>query len=149
MDPATAFGVAAAAIQFIDFSTKLLSKSYEIWTSSTGELLEESHGRTIATKTLQLNGDIRKSYDTKSGGQCASQTDEDIFELCDGCDEIAQQLIVALNKLKYCGGDNSSKRKVFRHALGSIWSKSDIERLDRLLEKCRQQLAMHILFSVR
>jgi hypothetical protein len=47
LEPLSVLSVAASIVQFIDFGTKLISKSRELATSSTGALVE--HGEMIAT----------------------------------------------------------------------------------------------------
>lgn len=47
MDPLTAFGLAANVLAFVDFAGKLISKGYEIYSSSSGVLGENTEVRLL------------------------------------------------------------------------------------------------------
>ncbi|KAL1634474.1 hypothetical protein SLS58_010670 [Diplodia intermedia] len=160
MDPATVLGVVAAAVQFVDFPTKLVSRSYKICTSSSGELCDEERGVAIAQALRNLNGALKKSSETAIGTANATldESDDenkdaarellDLRTLCDGCSDVAQELLDALNKLTI---DKTKRRawESFRIALQSIWSGETIDRLERRLNAYRGQISMHMLWGLR
>jgi hypothetical protein len=49
MDPLTAFSLACGIVQFVDFSSKLVSKGYEISISAEGALAENLDLETVTT----------------------------------------------------------------------------------------------------
>jgi hypothetical protein len=54
LDPLTSLSVATSIVQFIDFSSKLVSKASELRTSATGALIENFELEAVAQHTLSL-----------------------------------------------------------------------------------------------
>ena len=61
MDPITAVSVAAAVTQFIDFSVRLLSTSYDIYVSPHGESGRQVERKTIARDLAEISGEVTRS----------------------------------------------------------------------------------------
>jgi hypothetical protein len=56
IDPLTAIGLAGNIVQFIDYASKLISSSYEIYRSSSRSPRNHVHLESISTRLLELNG---------------------------------------------------------------------------------------------
>lgn len=146
MDPLSALSVVAATLQFVDFSAKLLSQSYEIYKGKGGEFLdkskalqEEKGSITVAEHLLTLNQEIRKSRDAGN---------EDLQKLCDECNAVAHQILGGLNKLKG-DGKKPTVWSSFRLALHTVWSRDEVKRLEQRLETYRQNISFHMIFVMR
>lgn len=148
MDPLSALSVGAAAVQFADFAARLVTLSSEIYTSTSGDLLEIKERRSITENLQSLTARVKTSATRNLAQHLDAKSENEIKTLCEECDEIAQELLACLDKLRRTEGKTTRWRS-FRQALSTIWSHEDIERLERRLGNYKQQIAMHILFSLR
>jgi hypothetical protein len=64
MDPLSALSIAASVVQFVDFGRHILSDSYEIYRSQSGELAKEVDLKIISKDltdlVTQIKGRLRK-----------------------------------------------------------------------------------------
>jgi len=83
MDPITIVSVLGTVVQFVDFSSKVLSKSAEIYRSGKGALTENADIETTAADLSKLNTRLKQS---------TSIGDPDLQALCQACGDISDQL---------------------------------------------------------
>lgn len=146
MDPLSALSVASSVVQFVDFANKLVSGSYEIYQSATGEAERSYELRTITNRLVRLNKTLEKSLSDPPGQQLLP-SEKDLLPLCRKCTEVAKKLLDALNKLTV-----QSRVRVwssFCQALRMVWSQGDIDELQKRLDAFKQQVSMHLLVSLR
>lgn len=147
LDPISALGAAAAILQFLDFSMKLVSKASEIKKSADGVTVEHSHILTaadvIATQchTLETVARGRKSSPDPLPGE------ETLAALCEQTLLAAQTLQQALEGLRTTG--TRSTFKSFRAAIKSVWDKDRIAGMRSQLEEIRSQLMLSLLIVLR
>lgn len=148
MDPLSTLGIVAATVQFVDFSAKLISRSVNAYTSSTGDFQDKREQQKIAETLLGLNAQVQESQTSMMQTTARNQSETDMLDLCEGFNKVTQEFLGALSKLKF---DDTKKRKWtnFRNMLESVWSDDDLKRLERRLETFRQQISMHMLWSMR
>jgi len=138
MDPLTAVGLAGTIVQFVDFTTKIVSKSTELYRSGRGVLAENANIETTTADLKELNSRLE---------QTTAVHDPDLQALCQACGEVADQLLTALAKLRVtCQGQ---KWQSLRKALRSIWSKEDITQLEQRLASFRSELNLRIVIGMR
>lgn len=148
MDPLSVLSVVTATVQFVDFSAKLLSGSLKVYTSNSGELFDRKKDTSIAEDLRDLNEKIQRSSIESVRTTVTDQNERDLLELCAGCDDVARELLDALNKLKL----NKAKNKALescRVALESIWSGDAVDQLEQRLSAYRQQMASHMIWGMR
>lgn len=136
MDPLTVVSLVGTIVQFIDFGSKVISQSAELYHSSTGRLEQNADVETATNDLVRLKGQLD-----------ASRPDNDLQELCDACGKIAAELLEALNGLRVSGGGR--RWQSFRKALKSIWTKDKIEQLENRLTKLREELNLRIAVGLR
>ncbi|ELR05577.1 hypothetical protein VC83_07700 [Pseudogymnoascus destructans] len=107
MDPTSAMGCAANAIQFVEFGRKLVSESLEIYRSA-DNVRNANNNR--------LNEKVR--------------AEKELNRICKNCDDVAQQLLQELDKMRLHGGHR--KWGSFRQALGNIISERHTQRYNIL-----------------
>lgn len=106
MDPLTALSVATSVVSFVDFGSKLLSKSRKLYKSSNGVLTEHVDLQLIALDISTLVQGLRRKLPehrplTKpSKGSATFEDDGALDEMCRRCVDIASELLVQLEKLK-------------------------------------------------
>ena len=139
MDPVSALGVAAAAVQFVDVAWGLIKETQAVWNASTKSQDEIEELKGIALDLMRINDELIS---------CSSDLalDDDVQSLCKQCSEVAQQLIDALNKLIR---KSNRKWESFMKALREVWSKEEIERLVKRIAEFRELISTHILLSFR
>ncbi|KAF2111531.1 hypothetical protein BDV96DRAFT_526639 [Lophiotrema nucula] len=137
VDPFSALSIAASVVQFIDFASRLLSKSNQI--RKHGSAIDVEYLSTKTQDLILLSGGLRSDPGDASGFQ-----DEALNAIAKSCADIADLLIRSLSKLS----KNKSKISTWtsiRLALKSIWNEDQIEALSKQLDGYRQQLALRLL----
>ena len=139
MEVIAAIGLVGNIIQFVDFSGKLISESIQLYRSYDGVLAKNIDIETAAKHLGELNKRLKNS-DTISG-------DGALQRLCLSCQEAANDLLVALDKVKV--KKRQQKWECIRKALQSVWSKEEIKELEKRLEMFKEQLNLHIVVDLR
>ncbi|KAI0902000.1 hypothetical protein F4806DRAFT_22321 [Annulohypoxylon nitens] len=142
MDPFSAIGLAGNIISFLDFGYKVLSKSKDIYKSTTGttalnnELLLETRQLQGVTEGLQMPGLVG-----------LSDQELELKQLAAECSTVSSDLARLINDLKARNPD--SKRESLRAAFRD-WKKKDKKDDLRLrLDRCRNQLNLQIVTLMR
>ena len=126
-------------VQFVEFSSKLIAKSTELYRSSEGALGENIEVEAATNHLVLLNSKIKDSATTTS--------DDALDKLCESCKSTADELLAALDKVKVKGKQN--RWKSIRKALRSVWSKEQIRELEGRLARLREELNLHVLVDLR
>lgn len=157
MDPLTGFSAAGTIIQFVDFSTKLLSSGIELYKSSRGSLeANEEMGLT----TADLKSVVKKLRSTAApviqDGEAVDtlqSVDEDVQSLrdfrkiCNQAEKIAEELIAKLEGLRVKHGGNH-KLESMKAAIKTTWSKDEIKSLAQRLSILRESLDSHTISMI-
>lgn len=144
MDPFNALSIAASVVQFVDFTSKILSTTYELYKSADGASLENAERETV-TKDLQA---LNKRLTNRSSRRGSLAKEEYALEtICRGCNVIADELLEKLERIRIKG--KHTKWKSLRQALKSIWSESAIDEVSRRLARYRQELDTQLLVLIK
>lgn len=136
MDPLTALGLASNIVQFVDFTSKLVSSTRELYVSSSGAKGENLELESIAQSIQELAGRVRPS-NIEQRVILANQ-DNSLFDLSDQCIAVSNELLSVLESLKVKGPHR--RWESFHQAISSQWKKSTIESLQRRLYGIGNQL---------
>jgi hypothetical protein len=139
METLAIIGLVGNIVQFVDFSGKLISKSTKLYQSGAGTLAEHIDIETAAYHLVLLNSKLKDAATITGDGALES--------LCMSCGTAADSLLAALDKIKV--KDKQYKWKSIRKALRSIWSKEEIEDLERRLATFREELNLHVVVDLR
>jgi molecular chaperone GrpE (heat shock protein) len=139
METLATIGLVGNIVQFVDFSGKLISKSSQLYRSGKGALAENVDTETAAKDLVLLNNKLKDAA-TITG-------DRALESLCESCNAVADELLAALDKVKVKG--KQQKWKSIRKALRNVWSKEEIEELERRLAKFRELLNLHVVTDLR
>jgi hypothetical protein len=105
MVPLDAISLAAAILQFVDFGSKLMIESYNVYHSASGAT-EDADALTLATTTLQ---DL--AYRLQIPKYAKTTTDElALHNLARGCETLAQELLNILAELEVSPSSMGSTR---------------------------------------
>jgi hypothetical protein len=146
LDPLTAISLAGNVAQFVDFSSKIISRTREL-TKSSYRATQQAYNAEILIRDL-----IRVTEQVRGGARSASASsivgkDAALEDLCDGCILLSERMIKRLEKLKLEEG--AGKRQAFLHALKSVWSQKELESEESQLAIYRSQLEFRVLTSFR
>ncbi|KAL8294857.1 hypothetical protein RB597_008297 [Gaeumannomyces tritici] len=151
LDPVTAVGLGAGTLQFIDFTAKPVGTGREIAQSVNGATVEYCDIEAIARSLIWLVGqvsDAKRSWDGAYWSErFRSAGDLEIDRLATGCEEVAAELLGALEALKIVG-----KRTVWRttmQALKTVWIEGKISTIRTRLEDYRMGIHTALLVSLR
>ena len=160
MDPACVIGISAAAIQFLDFGSKLLSMSYEIYTSPSGQSSKEEALSTVVAELTGLLGQVEQTISTSSSS--ASPAQNQLLKLCAEATDLIAPLKKTLRHLQKEGaakldiaGDEeeaSSRPKSVRNAIHlavkAIWGLAKTDRTIEKLQAMRVRMMAAVLFTL-
>jgi hypothetical protein len=152
MDPLTALSLAGTIVQFVDFGSKLLSTTQELYRSTAGSLNVNQTLELVTADLQSLIAKLKQSFrvtDEVAPLTEAEQAEQETFHgICDEATKIAGELIRRLEKLKV---KNAKHRKweSLLLAVKSTWSKEEVDDLMQRLASLKNTLESRVLFSIR
>jgi hypothetical protein len=136
MDPLTAVGLAGNIITFIDLSTKVVSRTKQLYESASGATSEndELEGLTKNLKDL-ANRTRRKPPNTSRNGHFSlSITSETVLDnLSQQCIQVADELLETLESVKVNGDGRTVKSAL--QAMKTVWKQDNIDAIQRRLDR--------------
>jgi hypothetical protein len=154
MDPLTAVSLGANILQFVEFVTRLVSVSREIRESTIGSTVENTDLEAATRSTVWLNQRVADSLRECTGaptsypGENNNHTAQEILSLASACDDVARELLQALDKLKAKGRHPSWTGGVVK-ALKTVWTKAEIDSLRSRLQQYHASMQAALIFSIR
>lgn len=139
--------ISAALIQFIDFSSRLISKGISIHESVDG--CEIDH-RELESITKSLSGsieEIQHSLQSQRRQRELTDTERQQERIGEECQSVANDLLGVLNQLKAEGP--RTKWQSFRQALRATWNDGKVKALERRLDRFRMEIVASILNTLR
>ncbi|KAF3928117.1 hypothetical protein AA313_de0203723 [Arthrobotrys entomopaga] len=143
LDPLSALGIAAAVVQFVDFSTKLISKGKEIYKSADGVTITHAEQSALSSRLAQLTRALAESINPFTTRNAPTPAEAALREVTLECMQFAEDFNDAINQLQVIGGNRVWKS--FRQALKSVWNKDKIEQQLVKQDRLRQQVIIHLL----
>jgi hypothetical protein len=144
LSPLDALSVAGTLIQFVDFCSKVLSHTRELYKSKTGALSANQELELAAADlyviSQQLPHPEKKAFE--------SSDEQSLRELAATCSEISVEISSKLIRLKISRG-KYKKWPSFFQALRLVWSEDEIRELKERLSRCRETLQMHIVAGLK
>jgi hypothetical protein len=152
MDPISALSIAAAVVQFIQFGSSLVSAAQEIYRSEEGMHSQYTEYEESAKRLNNLTSKVKSSLHQVGSLGYLPADSQALEDICNGCLKVSEELQTILQKLqveKDIEGSLRRKWKSFGEALRSVWSAPEIKKLNMKLASFRQQLEVHLVFSLR
>jgi hypothetical protein len=149
MDPLTAISFAGTVVQFVDFSSKLISASVELYKKSKLDVHDQANA--AANDILDYSTKLQRTLREPGSSATLSEDDRLLESICKGCDDLAHDLIARLDKLKV---PENKKGKVktwpsLSIALQSMWKREELSEIQERLKEYRQQIDSRIIHSLR
>ncbi|KAI9661135.1 MAG: hypothetical protein M1821_009462 [Bathelium mastoideum] len=149
LDPFSALGLASNIIQFVDFGSKIISRSIEQYQSVLGTNAQHVHLESI---TVSLRSIAKGLSESSAADQQAKKHGEDSLRLLAiRCRETADQLLAEIEKLKVDPRLSGTSRKFASlwQAFASLKEENRLAKFEQTLEQYRSQLTMHLVALVR
>jgi hypothetical protein len=148
LDPLSALSVAVSVIQFVEFSSKIVSKARHIYSSPDGILRENYEKETISTRLQSLAEGLKVPLKPKNDTVVTKQ-DQALQDICTECISLSDELLLQLDKLKVPSYSEQRRWKSCRQALKSVWSKKKLDEAAARLSQLRGELDSHLLYYLR
>jgi hypothetical protein len=146
LDPLSALSLAGNVVQFIDFTSSILSESRRIYQSgaeSSDNIALESVADSLRDFSTRL-----KLKPPNEDASLLNGPDEKVFAVLGSCEEVASELLQAVQRVKPKDGLHR-KWNSFRQALATVWQKEKLLGMQSRLSFIREQITLHIVSSVR
>jgi len=145
VDSLTALSVAGTIVQFVDFGTKLISRSKELYQSVDGALGVNKELEKIIEDLSKLLVKLQRPVRLKNTSSGNDRDDDALESLCTACRNVAEML-KRLEGLKVDG--KNGRWKCFGKALKSAWSRHELETLRRRLLAFENALRTRVLVGL-
>ncbi|KAK3377282.1 hypothetical protein B0T24DRAFT_666047 [Lasiosphaeria ovina] len=136
-DPLSAISLAGSIIQFVEFGTKLVSNSIEIYNSTSGSIQEHKELEMMA-KNLEQQILIIKNTPT-------AIEDEAMSEMLDGCKSLSKALQLLLDQIRVAP-DRRGRIASLKASGKAALKRNELENLARRLERMRDSICAHLNF---
>lgn len=148
MDPLTALSVAATVVQFVDFSSKLISTGLELHHKSKLDIHVEAS--LAANDILDYSSQLRRTLPLPDESAALTDDERLLESICEGCEELGRDLLQRLDKLKV--PQNNRGRNIWPTltvAIRSMWTAEDLRSLEERLREYRRQMDSRFIQSLR
>lgn len=144
LSPLDALSVAGTLIQFVDFCSKVLSQTRELYKSKTGALSVNQELELAIADLYVL------SQQLPCPGKCRFKTQDEqtLQKLAVACCTISVEISTKLNRLKAERG-KYKKWPSFFQAIKLVWSEDEMRELNQRLSMCRDSLQMHVVAGLK
>jgi len=139
MEALVAFSLAGTIIQVVDFSSKVLTTTHELY-KATGNV-------TVFQQCELVTADLYKISQHLQSCKAQSTNDASLKALLTECSDVASKLLARFEKLRVRG--KKSKYKTFSQALKAVFSESDIQSIMRQLAEMRAAIQTHLIVDLR
>ncbi|CAI9632192.1 unnamed protein product [Alternaria burnsii] len=147
LDPLIALGAVANVTQFVELAIKIFARSHAIYNSANGSLDEYDDLGKVSEDISVLSTKLQESLTTTAAISSLTTDEQALCDLCKGCIDVSQELAKALEKLT--GPGKPGRFRSFRQALKSVWSKDDIDNLERRVRMYKEELNIRIIVGLR
>ena len=144
LESLAALSLASNVTQFVDFGCRLFSKSRELYQSSESSATENVELEKIAQFFSRTSKNVT---DTLTSPTKLSPEENELVVIANSCEEIADQILQALDRLRIKG--SKKKWKCFCVALERIWDSEQIDAMARRMDSCSSALTMCLVRILR
>jgi len=146
LDPLSALSVAGNVVQFIEFTSSVLSESRKTFQSGAGT--SDNNGlESVVEGLLQFSARLKLNLPKNNHGTLP-EADNGLFSVLESCEGIANELLEAFQRLKLKDGPHK-RWNSFRQALEGVWKREKLLGIQSRLGFLREQITLHIVSSIR
>ncbi|KAF7891234.1 uncharacterized protein EAF02_001559 [Botrytis sinoallii] len=150
MNPLDALSLAGTIIRFVDFSSKVLAGTNELYKSGAEALAVHQQLGLVVDDLAKMSKRLSDSYWGLSGmGVVSTPSDDAFMFICRDASELSIELSNKLNSLKLTAIGKRRKWETVKQALKSVWTEKDLTALTNRLALLRDSIQMHIVVDLR
>ncbi|KAK4953366.1 hypothetical protein LTR10_009076 [Elasticomyces elasticus] len=143
LDPLTALGAAGNIVQFVDFSSKIISSCYSTYQSVSGATEDHVHLEKVTTELRDFSDRLKTYQDAGYLSSRDPQEVEELRQLAGMCHIVADGLVTTLDNLKVV------KTGPLRNWDASARKETAIEHANDKLQRIQAQLSLRIMHIMR
>ncbi|KAK4196079.1 hypothetical protein QBC40DRAFT_300613 [Triangularia verruculosa] len=152
MEPLSALGIAAAAVQFVDFTARLFSDTVTLYRSASGQTQEQVFLSTIIRDLDSLTSSVESKASRLPQNPAPGTTDDVFLRLCRQCKEVSADLAGVLQKLPATTRSQPTKYDLIKSAfftvIKSYLSKEKVQTLKVTLEEIKREVQLTAIVSL-
>ena len=141
MDPVSALGLASSIITFIDFASKIVAGTYEIYQSAAGATDENAHVDTISDDLAEMTAGLATTIPGRTKNEIA------LRNLASKCEAVARKLQAFLASLRVVGEHTTWKS--LKVKIKSMRREPEIVGLEKQLGDYRAQILARLTTMLR
>ncbi|KAI9650845.1 hypothetical protein NHQ30_000880 [Ciborinia camelliae] len=150
MNPLDALSLAGTIIQFVDFSSKVLAGTSELYKSGAKSLTVHEQLSLVADDLSKLSKRLSNSYwGLSERGILSIPADDSFINICRAAAEVSTELNTKLDNLNVTTIGKHRKWQSLKQALKSVWSEKELTALMNRLALLRDSIQMHIVVDLR
>lgn len=140
MEPLTAISVAAAVVQFVDFGSRLLRDTVEVYRSPTGQSRDTLNIASISRELSALGDEVESK--SKALELLHGEDSEGVFvRLCRSCKDLGEEMNEFIGDVgAHIAKNPKSAVRSFFSVLRERWSEDKIEMLRSKLSQLQQRM---------
>jgi len=132
MEALAALSLASAVVQFVDFGSRLVSKTNNL--RENGFSKEGADIKAAATTLSRLGDELKASF------SATSPEEEEMADLATRCEDIAGQLLAVMRKIEKDASVQQTAWQSFRQAIRMVMSKDELKELTERIGLIRETM---------
>ena len=146
LEALAAVSLAGSIVEFVEFTTKVISKGRQYHSSSTGSLDEDIKLQAFGDNLQRLSKNLTASLESFASSKLTKE-EKALKKVAVSCEQTGRELGIAIDSLKI--NETGTRWKSFRHALKSEWNKEQIDTTLQKLRLAREDLVIHLLVVLK
>lgn len=150
MEPLSALSIASAVIQIVDFSSKVIARTREVYLSAEGSIEENTLLEDASSNLDDLMSGLKRDVagrSSKVGNIRHKTSEQQLVRLAEDSQSAADDLRKALKSLK--SRKDGSDRSAVGHAFRSVLGEKEVTVLKEKLDEIRKQIDTTLLVALR
>lgn len=150
MDPLSALSIASAVIQIVDFSSKVIARTREVYQSADGSIEELTLIEDATANLDDLMKDLTSKTEIEASGSGAfdqKTPDQQLLQLAEDSSILASALDQTLKRCRV--KKDGSQRSALSQGLRSVLQQKNLTALKQKLDELRKQIDTTLLIAVR
>ncbi|KAH7130987.1 hypothetical protein EDB81DRAFT_950406 [Dactylonectria macrodidyma] len=153
MDPISAVGIAAAVIQFLDFGSRLLTRTWRNYRAPSGMAAQAVKVSQVAEDFHSLVREFQDAEARLSLVSHPNMADDYFMRICQECESIASKFSGGFDRIRKAGQDefvfeDSVQESPIRAAFNAVWKEAPTKDLQARLKNTREEAANAAVFSL-
>jgi ribosomal protein L17 len=150
MDPLSALSIASAVIQIVDFSSKVIARTREVYQSADGSIEEITliEDATANLDDLMTELMSKTEIEASTSGAFEQKTpDQQLIQLAEDSHTLANELNQTLKACRV--KKDGSQRSALSQGLRSVLEQKSLTTLKQKLDELRKQIDTTLLIAIR